>query len=294
MNLHFPSRRPLFEAAAPGLTTHAATPPQQLMLDVYNPGSDAIFPVSSVLVSGHKEVILIDAQFGKTQAQHLVNKIRASGKQLTTIYISHGDPDYYFGLGTLVAAFPKAKVLASAATIAHINESKDSKLEFWGPKMGADAPETIVVPEELEGNHLELEGQSLEVIGLCSKQPDRTFVWIPSIKAVVGGVIVADGIHVWMADAFSVESHEGWMAILDRIEALNPVTVVPGHYLGKNDRSIKSVQFTREYITVFDEETAKAKHSTDLINAMKTHYPNVGTESSLLLSAKVAKGEITW
>jgi glyoxylase-like metal-dependent hydrolase (beta-lactamase superfamily II) len=64
----------------------------------------------------------------------------ASGKHLTTIYISHGDPDYYFGLDTLTQAFPDAKVLASAATVAHIRKTMDAKLAYWGPQMGADKP----------------------------------------------------------------------------------------------------------------------------------------------------------
>ncbi len=34
-----------------------------LQLDVYNPQENAIFPVSSTLVSGPKEAILFDAQF---------------------------------------------------------------------------------------------------------------------------------------------------------------------------------------------------------------------------------------
>ena len=69
----------------------AATP---LKLTVYNPGTEAMFPVSSVLVTGEKEAILIDAQFGLGQADRVVEKIRESGRKLTTVYISHGDPDY--------------------------------------------------------------------------------------------------------------------------------------------------------------------------------------------------------
>jgi len=105
-------RRLLLATVTLGFVAHAAAAQPALTLDVYNPGTSAIFPVSSVLVSGEKEAILVDAQFGKSQAEQLVEKIRASGKQLTTIYISHGDPDYYFGLDTLTQAFPKAKVLA--------------------------------------------------------------------------------------------------------------------------------------------------------------------------------------
>ena len=227
-------------------------------------------------------------------ADRLVEQIRASGKQLTTIYISHGDPDYYFGLDTLTAAFPDAKVLASQPTVEHIKKTVDGKVAFWGPKMGADKPGKTIVPQVLQGHSLTLEGKTLEVIGLDGKQPDRSFVWIPSIKAVVGGVVVAENIHVWMADTQSAQSHTDWLTTLDNIQALQPNTLVPGHFLGDSSRSLKAVQFTADYIRAFDEETAKARNSAELIAAMKKRYPDLGEESSLELSAKVAKGEMKW
>lgn len=286
-------KRILLATAALGFAAHAAAA-SNLTLDVYNPGDQAIFPVSSVLVSGQKEAILIDAQFGKSQAENVVKKIRDSGKQLTTIYISHGDPDYYFGLDTLTRAFPNAKVLASQPTVDHIKQTVDGKLAYWGPKMGADVPAKTIVPQVLKGDSLMLEGQKLQVVGLEGKQPDRSFVWIPSIKAVVGGVIVAENIHVWMADTQTPQSHADWLATLHSIETLKPKTVVPGHYLGKSARSMAAVKFTADYIKAFDEETAKAKDSAALIAAMKKRYPTLGEESSLELSAKVAKGEMKW
>ena len=287
-------RRFVLSAVVLGFAAHAAAAPAPLTLDVYNPGEAAIFPVSSVLVSGDKDAILVDAQFGKAQAQQVVDKIRASGKHLTTIYISHGDPDYYFGLETLTQAFPDAKVVATAPTVAHINETKDAKLAFWGPKMGADVPGKVIVPQVLKGNTLDLEGRELDVVGLTGRQPDRTFVWIPSLKAVVGGVVVADNLHVWMADTQTPQSHKQWLATLKRIDSLQPKIVVPGHYLGQSDHSLNAVHFTRDYIKAFDEETLKAKNSDELIGAMKKRYPDLGESSSLELSAKVAKGEITW
>lgn len=277
-------------SAALAFAAHAAA--ADLKLDAYNPGEAAIFPVSSVLVSGSKDAILVDAQFGKGQAEELVQKIRASGKHLTTIYISHGDPDYYFGLDTLSAAFPDAKVVAPQPVVDHIKATMAGKLEFWGPKMGADKPAKIIVPQVLEGHSLSLEGQQLEVIGLNGPQPDRSFVWIPSIKAVVGGVVVAENIHLWMADTQSAQSHKDWLTTLQRIEQLKPNTVIPGHYLG--NPTLKSVAFTADYIKAFDIETAKAKDSTALIAAMKKRYPNLKDESSLELGAKVAKGEMKW
>ena len=285
-------KRILLAGAALGFAAHAAA--STLTLDVYNPGEKAIFPVTSVLVSGEKEAILVDAQFGKSQAEQVVEKIRASGKQLTTIYISHGDPDYYFGLDTLTAAFPKAKVLASQPTVDHIKHTVDGKLAFWGPKMGADVPVKTIVPDVLKGDSLILEGQKLQVVGLEGPQPDRSFVWIPSIKAVVGGVVVAENIHVWMADTQTPQSHKDWLATLETVEKLQPSTVIPGHYLGDSARSLAPVRFTADYIKAFDEETAKAKDSAALIRAMKLRYPDLGEDSSLELSAKVAKGEMKW
>jgi len=289
----FTSFKRVFLAAMLGFTGHV-TAASTLTLDVYNPGDKAIFPVSSVLVSGEKDAILVDAQFGKSQAEQVVEKIRASGKRLTTIYISHGDPDYYFGLDTLTRAFPDAKVLASQPTVDHIKHTVDGKLAFWGPKMGADVPAKTVVPGILKGDSLMLEGQKLQVVGLDGKQPDRSFVWIPSIEAVVGGVVVAENIHVWMADTQTPQSHADWLATLHSIETLKPNITVPGHYLGESARSLAAVRFTAEYIQAFDEETAKAKDAAALIAAMKKRYPALGDESSLELSAKVAKGEMKW
>lgn len=265
-----------------------------LHLDVYNPGHDALFPVSSVIVSGEREAVLVDAQFGKAQAEQVAERLRASGKRLTTIYISHGDPDYYFGLDTLTQAFPDAKVVASAATVAHIRQTMDAKLAYWGPQMGADKPAKLVLPQVLAGNRLELEGQTLEVVGLDGPQPDRSFVWIPSIKAVVGGVVVSENIHVWMADTQSAQSHTDWLATLAHIEKLAPRTVIPGHYLGQSSRSLDAVRFTAGYIRAFDSEAAKARDAAALIAAMSERYPNLADESSLELGAKVAKGEMKW
>ncbi|MEO5796055.1 MAG: MBL fold metallo-hydrolase [Rhodoferax sp.] len=272
--------------AAPAL---AAGP---LKLEVYNPGHDAIFPVSSVLVTGDKDAVLIDAQFGASQAAKVVEKIRASGKNLTTIYISHGDPDYYFGLETVHAAFPNAKIVATPQTVEHIKESAAGKLAYWGPILKTDAPSATLLPEVLQGHTLTLEGKKLEIKG--DAQPDRSFVWIPSLQAVVGGIPLANNLHVWMADTQTPASHTGWLATLAQIQKLKPKVVVPGHYLEGPSSSLNAAKYTADYIKAFDKHTATAKDSAELIEAMKKEFPAAGEVSSLELSAKVAKGEMKW
>ncbi|MCM2972698.1 MBL fold metallo-hydrolase [Larsenimonas suaedae] len=265
-----------------------------LTTQVFNPGEQAIFAVSSVLVEGKHNAILIDAQFSAEQAQKLADQIRASGRTLTTIYISHGDPDYYFGLDTLHKAFPEAKIVATPQTIAHIKATMDEKMKVWGPQLGENAPEKLIVPEPLNGDTLMLEGKALEIEGLNGPTPERTFVWIPSIKTVAGGIPVVWGEHVWMADTQTPQSHADWLATLDAIRALAPDTVIPGHFVGSYPKGLQAVDFTADYIRAFDKETAKASDSSALIKAMNARYPTLGGEGSLELSAKVAMGEMEW
>ncbi|MYN25512.1 MBL fold metallo-hydrolase [Duganella levis] len=271
----------LTAALATAINAHAAP----LKLEVFNPGEAAIFPVASVLVTGDKDAVLVDAQFSRAEAVKLAEKIKASGKHLTTIYISHDDPDYYFGLDVIHAAFPDAKVVALPHVIAGIQAKKDAKVAYWGPILKDNAPKEMIVPQPLKGD-LTLEGQKLKI--------EQHYVWIPSIKAVVGGVAVFNGLHVWTADSQTPASRKQWLATLDSIAALKPVTVVPGHFAPGLPLTPESVSYTRDYLVKFEAETAKAANSAALIARMKALYPNAGLESALDISAKVAKGEMKW
>lgn len=264
---------------------------QPLSLDTYNPREAAVFPVSSTLISGEKDVILVDAQFSNHEAQELVKRIQASGKRLITIFISHGDPDYYFGLDVLTRAYPEAKVLATPATVAYIEKTRAPKLDYWGPILKDSAPARTLVPEALQGNALELEGQRIEVVG---HDPQNTTLWIPSIKAVLGGILTSANIHVWVADSQSEDARQNWLKSLDELEALQPKTLVPGHYLGEPAMNLDDLRFTRDYLLALEQELPKAKDSAALIAAMKARYPQLQDESSLELSAKVLKGEMQW
>ena len=264
---------------------------QPLTLDVYNPGDKAIFPVTSTLISGERDVILVDAQFSTREAQELIERIQASGKNLTTIFISHGDPDFYFGLDTLTRAFPKAKILATPQTIAYIEKSREPKLAYWGPILKDSAPTRTLVPQALQGDHLSLEGQRIELIG---HDPKHTSLWIPSIKAVVGGVLTYANIHPWIADAQTPQARQAWLKSLDQLEALQPKTLVPGHFMGQPKLNLDDLRFTRDYLNDLEAALPKAKDSQALIDAMQAKYPDLLDASSLELSAKVLKGEMQW
>lgn len=277
-------------AASPSL--YAAEP---LSLDIYNPGENSLFAVSSEIIAGPHEVVLVDAQFQRNDAEELVKRIKASGKRLTTIFISQSDPDYYFGLDTLHRAFPDAKIVATAPTVDLIKQTKDGKLSYWGPKMGDNAPQSLIVPEVIHGDSFTVDGEVIQIKGLNGPQPHNSYLWVPSLKTVLGGVIVSgNNIHVWLADAQTKAERSAWQQKLEDIKALKPVRVIPGHFLPGADESLASVNFTLRYLQTAEAELGKTRNSQAFIAAMEKHYPKLKDVSSLELSAKVLKGEMKW
>ncbi|HDN9019455.1 TPA: MBL fold metallo-hydrolase [Aeromonas salmonicida] len=262
-----------------------------LTVTVYNPGEKAIFPVSSSLVAGDKEAILIDAQFDVKNGQALVDMIKKSGKQLTTVYISAGDPDFYFGLEPIMAAFPGVKVLADQHVIDHINKTKDDKLTYWGPILGEGAPKSLTVPQVLTANHLTLEGEKIEIKEMNTP---TAYLWAPSIKTAFGGVPVYHGVHVWMADSQTKEARAHWVKTLNELQAMKPERVVPGHYLGTEPKGTEAVTFTRDYVQRFEQELATSKNSGELIESMKKAFPSLPVDDGLAIGAKVNTGEMKW
>lgn len=267
---------------------------KSLNIETYNPKTTSIFPVTSSLITGDNEAILVDAQFHKKDAEKLVQLIQDSHKKLTTIYISHSDPDYYFGLETITQAFPEAKIVATQATVDAIKATKDGKLAYWGPILKEDAPQTVILPKALTEDSLTLEGETIQIKGLDGKAPERSFLWIPSIKTVMGGVVVSDNIHVWIADTQTAESQDAWQETLNLIQSLQPEVVIPGHFVGDSALNLDSVRFTEQYLKDFRAANSTTKNSQELIAKMKALYPNLAEESSLEMSAQVIKGEMAW
>ena len=185
----------------------------KLTLQVYN-AAETSFGVASVIVSGPMESVLIDAQFTIADAEKVAQQIKESGKKRTAIYISHGDPDFYFGLEVFKKYFPEVTVYATASTIEHIKATAQKKLDVWGERLGKAITSNAILPQVLKNNTLTVDGQTLEITG-TSTSPEKTFVWIPSIKAVIGGInVFGTTFHLWMADAQTPEARQSWTSVL--------------------------------------------------------------------------------
>ena len=267
---------------------------EQLEYKIHRAGPDG-FALASVLITGKKDAVLLDAHFSKKDAKKVVKQILQSNKELKAIYISHGDPDFYFGLPVIAKAFPKAKIYASKATIEHIVHTYQKKLDYWGPKLGKNAPDFVILPEVLKGDTIKLEDKELKIIGLDSNNPERTYVWVPSIKAIFGGINLTDKTHIWMADSATEKDRLDWIDVVKGMEKLHANIVIPTHS-GKGSKNDKSViEFTKNYLTTYNEAVKNSKDSKELIEIMTKAYPAFDKKSLALgLGAKVSKGEMKW
>ncbi|WP_197728683.1 MBL fold metallo-hydrolase [Rhizobium ruizarguesonis] len=249
-----------------------------------------------VLVFGAKEAVLIDGGFTLPDGKTVADAIKATGKTLTTIYISQSDPDYYFSLGPIKAAFPNAKVIAASATVDAIKGSVEKKLAVWGPQLKENGPQTladVVIPEAFDEKTLTVDGETIEIVeaeGLAN----RRYLFVPSLNAVFGGVLIFNGVHVWTADTNSAELRAAWVANLEKIAARKPAIVVAGHMTPDAPSNLSGVEHTMAYLKAFEEELAKAKDSASLKAAMEARFPGLGMGVALDIGAKVATGEMKW
>lgn len=269
--------------AAASTAAHAET---KLTASVYT-GSPGGFLVSSTLIAGDKEAILIDGQFDLADAHRLVAMILESKKTLTTVYVTHSHPDHYFGLVVIKQAFPKAKFVASPEVVKEIKKTWAGKVKQWGPMYGDLLTKTPLVPTALPAKTttLTLEGQTLEIhANVQGDSPDNSYVWIPSIKTVVAGDIAYRGVHVWTAET-NAESRKAWIKTIDEITALKPDSVIAGHKDPKFKDDVASLKQTRDYLTDFDAAVASSKTAAEVGDKVKKKYGDLQLDVILQIGA---------
>src|SRR5712672_4411903 len=117
-------------------------------------------PISSTLISGKRDAVLVDTAITVDQNQRLVDWIAASGKILTTIYATHGHGDHFFGVNTIQNTFPNARFVATREAISVMQRQLSPPLleGFWRARFPGQIDTTLAIAEELDGEIIDLEG----------------------------------------------------------------------------------------------------------------------------------------
>jgi glyoxylase-like metal-dependent hydrolase (beta-lactamase superfamily II) len=246
---------------------------------------------SSTLIYGERDAILVDTFLTAGQSKTLLDWVVSRERNLTTIYVTHGHGDHFFGLAPLLDRFPRARAVAVPEVVDEMKTqlSPASLDGFWRKRFPGEIAQRLVAAEPLEGE-LALEGHKLVVIDMGRTDTARsTAVHVPSLDLIVAGDTTYNGIHPYLAET-DTQSRLEWIAALDRLEALKPRFVVAGHKKPENDDDPRNIAETRQYLLDFNRLDQATISPRELYDAMLALHPDRANPGSLWSGANAAKG----
>ena len=255
------------------------------------PGDEPMWsPMSSTLIAGATEAILVDTLVTIGQVDALAEWVRGFGRRVTGVYITHGHQDHWIGLARLQQHFPGARGIATAEVVGRARfEATDPGLSaYWKASFPGELPDTPVLPDALTAPEFELEGQLLRAVSVGQGDTeDSTVLHVPSAGAVVGGDVVYNGVHMMTAET-DEQRRQAWIASLDAVAALDPTIVVAGHKsVGAPDLP-ESIAASQQYLRDFSRIVNEQESVEDIVAAMLELHGDRDNPRVLWHSARAA------
>ena len=248
-------------------------------------------PNTATLISGARDAVLVDTFLTVEASRELADWVAASGKNLTTIYITHAHGDHFFGLEPILARFPGARVIARPEVVEAMKKHILPEFVdgFWKKLFPGQIADKLFVADTMQENEFELESHRMVAIRIGhTDTDDTTCLHIPSIGLVVSGDTAYNGVHPFLGET-DAEGRLEWIAALDKIESLKPTAVIAGHKAPGTDDHSRIVEETRKYIRDFDRLSGITTDARELYDRMLELYPTRLNPGSLWTSAKLAK-----
>ncbi|GKT46122.1 uncharacterized protein ColSpa_06303 [Colletotrichum spaethianum] len=254
-------------------------------------------PISCTLVYSDTEAVLVDTPITIEQTKGLISWIDkvAPNRKLSYIYITHGHADHFLGISQLVQRHPGAVPLATKATIQHIKQQLED--EYFQNTWEAFFPvgqihKPITRPKPLpDSNEFKLQGRwvfkAIEVGH--SDTYDSSVLWVPDLKLAVCGDAVYGEVHQMLFEANTKSKREEWIRAVEKVEALGPAYVVPGHRKAEEPDGVWHLANTKMYLLNWGYLLRdRPKDPRELYEAMIKLYPNRFNRMPVLWSAKAA------
>jgi cyclase len=176
------------------------------------------------LVVGAERVVLVDTAATESRARRLraaVEDVSPGGVDFVVNTHFHGD--HTFGNGQFT---PRAVVVAHEQTRADSAESGLHLRQLWPQVAWGDTPLTLPSLTFRDGLTLHTGGPRVELIQVGPAHTETDVVaWVPDRSVLFAGDVVWSGVTPYIL----MGSVTGSLRALERLRALEPRTVVPGH-----------------------------------------------------------------
>jgi glyoxylase-like metal-dependent hydrolase (beta-lactamase superfamily II) len=245
---------------------------------------------TATLIHGDHDAVVVDTFTTIEQNQQLIDWIKAHDRHVTHVFITHGHGDHVYGVGQLLEAFPGARAVATAGAVAvaRLQARDEYRDGFWGRLFPDQIPRPLI-PDELTGDTITLEGHELRVINTGRTDTESTSVlWVPSLRVIVAGDVVYSRTHMYLGET-TAESRREWIATLTRLKQLDPRHVVPGHQQPGDDDGPRNIDESIQYLRDFNQAEERTHTPEELYAAVLAKHPRRANPGSLWGASKLAK-----
>ena len=208
-------------------------PPQQIAERVWVFGDERINLVPNIgVVVGDDAALVVDTGMGRRNGERLLERVRELSDKPLLLTLTHFHPEHGWG----------AQAFKGVATIVYNRAQREELEEKFGPfvelfssfgpeiaELLSDVrlvrPDVVYAGDEAE---LDLGGVTVQLSyhGPAHTRGDQ-LVLLPSERVLFAGDLVENRFFPILPDEDAHGSE--WIALLERMEALEATTVVPGH-----------------------------------------------------------------
>src|SRR5260370_313714 len=162
---------------------------------------DDQFWANSVIIEGAREVMLVDAQLTKTNAERVLEEIKETKKPLSIVYITHAHADHFLGLEVFKEAYPGVRIIATSEVVDRIDMVYQEKIDKWKKILGSGATSHAVAIEKVDGNFIEFESAKIEILkNIQGDTDENTMLCIPDQRIIISADVLFNLMHISTAE----------------------------------------------------------------------------------------------
>jgi glyoxylase-like metal-dependent hydrolase (beta-lactamase superfamily II) len=245
-------------------------------------------PSTSTLISGDGGALLVDCLVTKAEGESLAAWLKSRGHAPDYVYITHPHADHFLGLPEILAAFPEARPVARADSIAAMHEQiSPGYMQVWGGFFPGQLTDRPVAPEPLPGATVPIGREAATVIGVGATDTGHSsVVHVPGLNLVVSGDVLYNQTHMWLAQS-TPDSRASWARAIDAVAALQPDTIIAGHRnpAAPDDDARRQIDDCRRYLADFEQALGSSSTAPELIDKMTTAHPDLANPYTLWVAA---------